>query len=430
MNRKLWAIIARGAAANSISQAVNIIIQLATLPILLTFWSVEQYGAWLILSAIPAYFAMADFGMLTIASNKMTASHAQKDIKAANKIFQTALKFCCYQIGVGATVAIALVAIYYYLNEPIASALTLAFLIVSTLLAMSGGVIDSVFRANNAYAMGTLLLNIPRAAEWLGLLVGAAITKSFVGAAAGQLIGRASSSIFLAVYTARKYKNYTWSTKEGSTTEIKNMLRPSLAYLAFPVGNSLSIQGMTIAVATMFGPTAAAVFGAYRTASRITVQLTTILNRAIWPELTRAWATDNFPAVKKITKGAIYATTATAVACTVTLTLVGEKLIQRWSHGKIPYDHSIFTIMLIAALISCLWQPIQISLVAANKHRDISAIFLLACAIPPAWTTLAANYSSTTSAAYSIVISEAAILIGTFYLYSRALDNSNREAQA
>lgn len=421
MSQRFWKIIAKGAAANSISQAINVAIQLATLPLLLTFWSVEQYGAWLILSAIPAYFAMADFGILTIASNKITAYHAKNNIKDANKIFQTALKFCVYQILFGVIVAVILLLAYYFCDKPLSAALTLVFLIFSTLLAMSSGIIDSVFRANNAYAVGTLLLNIPRISEWVGLLAGAALTESFVGAAAGQLLGRAVSSLLLAVYTAKKYKSYKWGTKEGTAAEIRDMLRPSLAYLAFPLGNSLSIQGMTIAVAIIFGPAAAAIFGAYRTASRITVQLTTIVNRAIWPELTKAWAVGDLSAVKKITKGAVQATTVAAVVCAAVLWLLGEELINKWSHGKIPYEPNLFAILLIAALASCLWQPIQIALVAANKHKNIATIFFLACAIPPAWTFLADNYFAITCAAWSIVASEMAIIIGTFFFYKKAL---------
>jgi len=64
--------ILKGIFASGFGQAVTILIQLTGLPIFLHFWGVEKYGEWLILSAIPAYLAMSDFGFACVAANDMT----------------------------------------------------------------------------------------------------------------------------------------------------------------------------------------------------------------------------------------------------------------------------------------------------------------------------------------------------------------------
>ncbi len=58
--------------ANATGQVITILIQLASVPIFLNYWSLEVYGQWLMLTAVPTYFALSDFGFLTVIVNKMT----------------------------------------------------------------------------------------------------------------------------------------------------------------------------------------------------------------------------------------------------------------------------------------------------------------------------------------------------------------------
>ena len=64
--------------ATGFGQGVNVLIQLAGVPLFLHFWGVERYGEWLILSTIPAYLWMSDFGFASVAANDMTMSVARE----------------------------------------------------------------------------------------------------------------------------------------------------------------------------------------------------------------------------------------------------------------------------------------------------------------------------------------------------------------
>jgi hypothetical protein len=56
-----------GFGANAFSQAINIAIQLVSLPLFLLYWDASTYGTWLLLSALPGYLMMADVGMVLVA---------------------------------------------------------------------------------------------------------------------------------------------------------------------------------------------------------------------------------------------------------------------------------------------------------------------------------------------------------------------------
>ena len=72
MTSEVRARVIRNLGANGVSQIVNIIVQLCSVPLFLRFWGVTLYGEWLTLSAIPAYLAMSDLGFASVAANDMT----------------------------------------------------------------------------------------------------------------------------------------------------------------------------------------------------------------------------------------------------------------------------------------------------------------------------------------------------------------------
>jgi hypothetical protein len=71
-DRALMSRLTKGLGAQGYSQAVQIFIRLAEVPLLLGFWGTQLYGEWLMLAAIPAYLAIADMGFAGVASREMS----------------------------------------------------------------------------------------------------------------------------------------------------------------------------------------------------------------------------------------------------------------------------------------------------------------------------------------------------------------------
>jgi O-antigen/teichoic acid export membrane protein len=80
--------------ANATTQIVNIAVQLLGFPIFLRFWGpeIEMYGEWLMLSTIPAYLSLADFGFASVAANDMSMHRARNDLAQVNTVFQHVLR--------------------------------------------------------------------------------------------------------------------------------------------------------------------------------------------------------------------------------------------------------------------------------------------------------------------------------------------------
>jgi hypothetical protein len=85
-----------GLVANAFSQAINIVIQILSLQLYLLYLDMSTYGTWIMLSAVPSYLSMADFGMVP---HRMTMAIGRSDAAEANRVVQSAQLFMMIVYG-------------------------------------------------------------------------------------------------------------------------------------------------------------------------------------------------------------------------------------------------------------------------------------------------------------------------------------------
>lgn len=369
--------------ANTLSQAVTILIQLVSVPVFLSIWSPDVYGQWLIIAAIPTYFALSDLGFIAVITNKMTMVAAKGDNDQVEMLLQTGLKLCVAAIvmstllvGVGAALIDA---------RPLdvwSHKLALGLLVVSALLAMSGGLVDAVFRSQGDFATGTHLINGSRVLEWGGLLLGLAATKSFLGAAIGQLLGRLVGSLTSWRIATSAHPAIRWGIGRANRAEFRSLLQPAGAFMAFPIGNALSIQGLTLLVGHLYGGAFLAVFNTYRTLSRVLVQVVAVIGRSLWPEISSRFGAGDRAMVSKLYwRGSLVSMLIAGVGCLI-LAGIGATLIEIWTSGRLPFQKGLFYGFLLATVVTSVWQMGMVVLSATNCHGGFSWAYLAGSTLP------------------------------------------------
>ena len=78
------------------------------------------------------------------------------------------------------------------------------------------------------------------------------------------------------------------------------MARPALAFMGFPIGNALNLQGTVLAVEYALGPTEVAIFATARTVSRVALQMVQLVNQTFWPELSSAFGAGKIELVRRL----------------------------------------------------------------------------------------------------------------------------------
>jgi O-antigen/teichoic acid export membrane protein len=374
--------------ANLYGQATSIGIQLLSLPLFLSYWGLETYGHWLVLSAIPAYFSMADVGMVSATGNRMTMLVGQGAQERATRAFQGAVAFTSVVCAAVAVVAMAVIALMPQSLQPSSdSRLALAALILGVLLSLFGGLPEAVFRATHRYAFAMFAANTARLLEFAGGFVGLWLYGSFLSVAVGMLLPRIAATVWMVLHARRTSPEFEWGTRHATMADIKESAAPAVAFMAFPAGNAIAFQGVTMVVAATLGPAATAVFNTYRTLSRVTVQGTAVFGNALWTEFSRMYGTGDMSRLSVIYKRSWLTGIGVSVLASGAVYVLAPYMLQVWSKGKIEFMPELMLVAMAYAAVAGFWHVSRTLLLATNRHSRLAWQYLAvsAATLPAAW---------------------------------------------
>ena len=374
----------KGIGAQGFSQAVQIFIRLAEVPLLLTFWGTQLYGEWLMLSAIPAYLSIGDGGFATAACREMTIRGCAGDKTGVRAVFQStwlllvAVSFAAGLLAFGFVQAAPL---EDWLGFSVMKGLEIKFilllLVAHVLVSFQGGLLNGGFWVTGRYPIGMYFIAGTQLLEFLGLAAAVALGGGPVQAALGYLAGRllGTGLMWLGQRQASPWLRH--GVSHASFTELRRLTAPAFASLAFPLGNALNIQGMRLVVGLSLGPAALAVFTSLRTLSRLVMQPGCIINRLIEPELALAFGDENTSLFQRL-----FARSCQLAlwGCLGVCFLVGPGahwIFPAWTGGKIAMHWPTYNILLAGLLINSIWYTALMVPYATNRHGRIAIFYSL-----------------------------------------------------
>jgi O-antigen/teichoic acid export membrane protein len=381
-DRALLSRLSKGLGAQGYSQAVQIFIRLAEVPLLLGFWGTQLYGEWLMLAAIPAYLAICDGGFGGAASREMSMRSGAGDLPGALSLFQSTwllLLLVSLCVGLLTFVAVNVSPLHEWLGfkviGPTTVRLVALLLVAHVLVGFQGGLVYGGFYCDGRYAMGMALYATMQVMEFGGLAVAVVLGGGPVEAAFGYLGGRIGGLFLmrLGLYRATPWLRYGW--REAKPSEVKRLAAPAFASLAFPLGNALNIQGMRLVVGLVLGPPAVTVFSTLRTLTRLAMQPSAVINRLIEPEMASAYGGNRHDDFRRLfTRSCQVALWMSAAACIV-LSVAGERFLSFWAHGKVTMDWTLYTFLLFSSAANAVWYTALMAAYATNRHIRVALVY-------------------------------------------------------
>lgn len=372
----------RGVGAQGFSQAANLFIRLAEVPLFLAFWGAERYGEWLMVAAIPSYLAMADGGFAGATQREMTMRMGAGDRQGAHAVFQST--WVLLLILSAALLGIALLAAtllpldhWLKLNSIQGSTLTTVILLLTAHVALGFqcGIVYGGYTCEGRYARGTNLTTLAGLLDFAGLALAVMLGGGPVSAAAGFLAGRVLGFITFLIDLSRvaPWLNFGWHY--ASKAQIRRLWRPSFASMAFPLGNALNIQGMRLVVGLVLGPLAVAVFSTIRTLCSSAMKPNTIIARLIEPEMALAYGAGNQELVRKLfLRGSQIALWVALPTCMV-LWFAGDYLLQMWTRSEVSMEPLLYLFLLLASSVNSVWFTALMVPYATNRHGRIAIFY-------------------------------------------------------
>lgn len=373
----------QGFSATALSPVVITVAQLVSVPVFLRFWGPNLYGEWLLLSTVPSYLSLSDMGFGSVAGNDMTMRVAARDRIGALSSFQSAWVMICAISAAVSVLAVSagyLLPLNHWLNVASMSQTefrgVLLLLICYALGSLQTTLAVSGFRCDGNYALAALLLNILKLVEALGTAAAVALGARPVLAAEFLVIVRWGGHLLLCLVLRRRSPWIVWGIKHASRASVRQMLRPASAFMAFPLGNALSIQGMLLIVGIVLGPLAVTVFSTTRTLTRVGFMILETIRQSIWPEMSAAFGAENWAYARKLHGKACQVSVLLCAAAVLFLAIFGRRIYVIWTHRSVTFSPSLFYTLLAVVIADSLWSASSVTSLACNAHQAIAAAYL------------------------------------------------------
>jgi len=373
-----------GVGANAYGQAVSLLIQFASVPLLLYAWGSETFGLWLVVSAIPSYLALADFGFSTAAANDMTLATARGAHGEAREAFQSVLALnVLVSLGL---VAIVLIVVWLIPNQflpqtPLIGGREVRFVwilqTVQVAATLCCGAFAGGFQSSGRYALGVYLASNARLLENIALVGGALLFHGLMAAAALMLAVRLASLAGIAAILLQAAPWLSLGFRHANRADIRRLAGPALAVSALPAAFAVSLQGFVLVVGAALSLDAVATFSTVRTLTRVVIQAGGVVNHAIMPEVTRAFGARDFVRIRRLIRVNLISVVGLNAVAFLAVSMLGAWIVAVWTRGRItPAPELVIGLAAVASLHS-FWLSQANLILSINRHVSYSYWFLL-----------------------------------------------------
>lgn len=369
----------RGAGATALGPIITAAIQLGPVPFLLHSWGAAKYGDWLVLSAIPTYLSLSDLGFGDASGSDMTVRVAAGDREGALKTFQSSwgllliLSLCVFTVVASLVWWFPWQSWLHLSSISNQEAATILFVFATYVIAtQQNGILESGFRCDGNFAMGTFFLMMGRLIETVSALGVGLLTGRLLYVAITYLAVRIALTLVTALVLRKKSPWIKIGLRYADKQRIKQLLKPALGFCALPLGYSISLQGFTVLIGTLLGPVAVTIFSTLRTLTRFNFQILNVIGWTIWPELSAAFGAKNIPLARRLHRYAYQAGLAISILSGALLWLIGPTIYELWIRHSVAMDLRSFHLLILVTFANSLWYTSSVVPMSTNEHSRIA----------------------------------------------------------
>lgn len=419
---------------NAAGVGMAAIAQIAAVPILTHAWGVDRYGAWLMLTTLPAYLALSDLGFASAATSDMTMQVARGLRHQARSTFQSV-----WLLVNAVSAAIIFVTVVTSLLLPLVlQSLSwfeeyrrvLITLAAYSAVVMNARIILAGLRATQNYALGTMLYQIMTLFEVTAVLSIAWSGGDFSVCALAMLCMQILNFLLMLGTLRSRVPWLSLGFSAASFLEIRRLWIPALAAMAIPSALAINLQGMVLVAGLFVSAGAAATLASVRTVSRVAIQVVGAVNRATMPELSAAGATDRREASAKIVALNFATVGLVLLPGAVLFAAVGAQVVEVWTGGKIQPPPSFVILISLAMVAHGLWYYTSNLMLASNAHTAVTRL-LVSTSVAAIFVAIPASHLGGLSGiGLVLLLSELTCLIGVLQVAfrSKLLDQGDLKA--
>ena len=365
-----------GMLASGFGFSVNLVSQVALVPILLFFWGQELFGEWVILSAVPAYLSLSNLGFSDAMATEVTLCAQKGETHKAAEIFQSTWKIisalsiavaACFILLLGTSTSVFPSIGVVLISESNASfivALFMAHIILGIQFSLWAGPYRSVGR----YPIHTAIINLSKLLE---LALGVVVVVLGYGPLEVVVAYVAVRAFFLVVLLWLIPRFNPWISVDLSKPNF-NSIRSILlrTIICYALGNIFVNQGVIVVIGYAVGASAVSMYSVMRTLTRLVLKLAGIMNSNFMPEMSAAFASDDISLFRSLNRSLCQYGFWLVTCGSLFLLIFADPIIRTWTLNKIEYEDVLMMLIILEAIIYFVGYTGSVPLVAVNQHSS------------------------------------------------------------
>lgn len=376
--------IARGLSANAFGQIVGILTQVVQFPVLLSLYGVNLAGEWLLLSSIPAYIALSDIGISNVAANAICMSVASGALDKAREVLHSLCRFIVAVsiLMFGIVIAVAFLADWssllgFTVIDSLSASLIIAVLSIGAVVSLSSGVFYGVYRGCGFGVRIITMMNLGRLVDLVALICVWLLELNPLQFALILFSLRVIFIVILMMDSARICSKLPLGFRLGSWLNVRDLMRPAISFMMFPIGNAFYFQGLSFVVNATMGAPGVVVYNICRVVSRLVPMVTQVLRQTLWLEYPGLFATNQFAHIRRIQRSAAGLTWLLILLSLIFFLILGPEIVAVWTAGAVEVDRLLLLLFALVAALNAMWNMNSTILISTNSHEKFAVIYLI-----------------------------------------------------
>lgn len=340
-------------------KCLNLLRQILLVPLLISFWGVDYYSGWLVISSVPTFLSMSNLGLGTSSALAIAMHIAGGETNKARRVLEMALLMigglCVVSLGI-------CFAIYSLFGEPIRSSLESPSLVVVLLLSsvfvrmlsqpicgwwIGLGKASAINNLMNLLSLGELLLSI-----CIPILGGNATILSF-----WLLFWVVVWTVIIGVKTLRIIAvDGRPSFRDGLKWRLAGqLLQTGVGHQLSPLWQAILFQGSLILANALLGPASAALWGSLRIVARSGNQVLELITHTLGPEMQVALGQGANKRARDLHSAGMVTSLFIAAIMGLGVITVGPTFFAIWTRNSFQVEESLWILLAIGLLPCALW---------------------------------------------------------------------------
>ncbi len=397
------------------------------IPVFITSLGVEKYGYWVLISSIPTWLLLTNFGFGNVASNEISLLIANDKHNEVDKIYSTT---------VVVTIAIALLG---SISSCIISSLLnwnlimnidgniqhgINYLMVSVFLLFINDIFLCKYRAMKLFHKWMLISSIRPWIEFSCVYYILQQTKSLDKVALAVLISNILYLIINFILSAFIKTKIKFSYRDFSIMYMKKLILNGIAYQTLPLSNAIVFQGSILIVQHLLGPVNVVIYSTLRIIVRSINQIIELVNQIIMPELSYMLGANSMKKAARLHALGLIAVTVVSIIGILFIGTFGLELYKLWTNKKVSIDKRDLYFFLISIPFNAIWTTSLAVQVAANKHNNFAKYFLVSSVLSAMSCYLLTDAFGVSGAALSTVLQDVILMPVVIYMSLNLLNQS------